>query len=125
MGHSPEETGEVLKAAGAPTDTVTLSVDALLVKAPKRVILIDTGVGGALQQSLAQAGTKPEEVTDILITHSHPDHMGGLVKDGKLAFPKVTIRMSSAEWAFARKNAQLANIVKVIDGNVKTFKPAR
>jgi glyoxylase-like metal-dependent hydrolase (beta-lactamase superfamily II) len=98
-------------------------VDALLVKAPKRVILIDTGVGGALQQSLAQAGTKPEEVTDILITHSHPDHMGGLVKDGKLAFPKATIRMSSAEWAFAKKNAQLANIVKVIDGNVKTFKP--
>jgi glyoxylase-like metal-dependent hydrolase (beta-lactamase superfamily II) len=123
VGHSPEETGEVLKAAGAPTDTVTLSVDALLVKAPKRVILIDTGVGGALQQSLAQAGTKPDEVTDILITHSHPDHMGGLVKDGKLAFPKATIRMSAAEWAFAKKNAQLANIVKVIDGNVKTFKP--
>jgi lipoprotein-anchoring transpeptidase ErfK/SrfK len=125
VGHSPEETGEVLKAAGAPTDTVTLSVDALLVKAPKRVILIDTGVGGALQQSLAQAGTKPEEVTDILITHSHPDHMGGLVKDGKLAFPKATIRMSSAEWAFAKKNAQLANIVKVIDGNVKTLQAGR
>ncbi|MGM4915249.1 MBL fold metallo-hydrolase [Rhizobium sp. 768_B6_N1_8] len=100
-------------------------MDALLVKAPKRVILIDTGVGGALQQSLAQAGTKPEEVTDILITHSHPDHMGGLVKDGKLAFPKATIRMSSAEWAFAKKNAQLANIVKVIDRNVKTLQAGR
>jgi len=123
VGHTPEEVGEVLKAAGAPTDTVTLSVDALLVKEPKRVILIDTGVGGALQQSLAQAGTKPEEVTDVLITHSHPDHMGGLVKDGKLAFPKATIRMSSTEWAFAKKNTQLADIVNVIDGNVTTFKP--
>ena len=123
IGHSPEEIGEVLKASGAPTDTVTLSVDALLVKEPERVILIDTGVGGALQQSLAQAGTKPEEVTDILITHSHPDHMGGLVKDGKLAFPKATIRMSSAEWEFARKNAQLADVLKVIEGNVKTFNP--
>jgi len=123
IGHSPEEIGEVLKASGAPTDTVTLSVDALLVKEPERVILIDTGVGGALQQSLAQAGTKPEEVTDILITHSHPDHMGGLVKDGKLAFPKATIRMSSAEWEFARKNAQLEDVVKVIEGNVKTFNP--
>jgi glyoxylase-like metal-dependent hydrolase (beta-lactamase superfamily II) len=123
VGHTPEEVGEVLKAAGAPTDKVTLSVDALLVKEPKRVVLIDTGVGGALQQSLDQAGTKPEEITDVLITHSHPDHMGGLVKDGKLAFPKATIRMSAVEWEFAKKNTQIAEIVKVIDGHVKTFKP--
>lgn len=123
VGHSPEDVADVLKAAGAPADTITLSVDALLVKQPKRLILIDTGVGGALQQSLAQAGFKPEDVTDVLITHSHPDHMGGLVKDGKLAFPKATIRMSSPEWTFAKKNDQLADVVKAIDGHVKTFKP--
>lgn len=123
VGHSPQEVGEVLKAAGAPTDTVTLSVDALLVKTDKRLVLIDTGVGGALQQSLAQAGYKPEDITDVLITHSHPDHMGGLVKDGKLAFPKATIRMSAAEWTFARKDNKLADLVKVIGDHVKAFEP--
>ncbi|MGO4355223.1 MBL fold metallo-hydrolase [Rhizobium sp. RAF36] len=123
VGHSPQEVGDVLKASGAPTDTITLSVDALLVKEPKHVVLIDTGVGGALQQSLQQAGIKPEEVTDVLITHSHPDHMGGLVKDGKLAFPNATVRMSSAEWTFAKKNTQLADVVEAIDSHVKTFKP--
>jgi glyoxylase-like metal-dependent hydrolase (beta-lactamase superfamily II) len=123
VGHSPEETAKVLEAAGAPTDTVTLSVDALLIKMPERLVLIDTGVGGALQQSLSQAGYKPEDVTDVLITHSHPDHVGGLVKGGKLAFPNATIRISSAEWEFAKENSQLADVVKTIDGRVKTFEP--
>lgn len=123
VGHTPEEIAEVLKGAGAPTDTVTLSVDALVVKTRRRLVLIDTGVGGALQQSLAKAGYKPSEFTDVLITHSHPDHVGGLVKDGKLVFPKAEIRMSGAEWAYAKKTAAIAEIVKVITPKVRTFHP--
>lgn len=122
LDHSPAEVGEVLKAAGAPTDAITLSVDALLVKSKQHVILIDTGVGGALQDSLAKAGVKPDAVTEILITHSHPDHIGGLVKDGKLAFPNATIRMSDVEWDFAKSNKDAADIVKVIADHVKPFK---
>ena len=123
VGHSPEETAKVLKDAGAPTDSVTLSVDALLIKMPEHLVLIDTGTGGALQQSLSQAGYKAEDVTDVLITHSHPDHVGGLVSNGKLAFPNATIRMSSAEWEFAKKNDKLADLVKTIGSHVKTFEP--
>ena len=122
IDHSPAEVGDVLKAAGAPTDAITLSVDALLVKSKKSVILIDTGVGGALQDSLAKAGIKAGEVNEILITHSHPDHIGGLVKDGILAFPNATIRMSDVEWNFAKSNAGVADIVKVIADHVKPFK---
>lgn len=121
LDHSPADVAELLKTAGAPTDTITLSVDALLVKSDKHVTLIDTGVGGALQESLAKAGVKPGEVTEILITHSHPDHIGGLVKDGKLAFPNAEIRMSKAEWDFAKANKDVAEIVKVIADRVKPF----
>ena len=122
IDHSPAEVGDVLKAAGAPTDNITLSVDALLVKSKNNIVLIDTGVGGALQESLAKAGVKPGDVNEILITHSHPDHIGGLVKDGKLAFPNATIRMSDVEWNFAKSNKDVAAIVKVIADRVKPFK---
>ena len=119
----PAAVSDVLKAAGQPTDVVTLSVDALLVKDGKSVVLIDTGTGGALQQSLALAKINPASITDILITHSHPDHIGGLVKDGQLAFPNATIRMSAAEWTFLQGETDQAAIVKAIADKVKPFNP--
>jgi glyoxylase-like metal-dependent hydrolase (beta-lactamase superfamily II) len=122
IGKTPAEVADILKAAGAPTDKITLSVDALLVKMPKRLVLIDTGVGGALQDSLKQAGYQPEQVTDILITHGHPDHVGGLLKGTDLAFPKATIRMSRIEWKSMQDNAKLADLVKAISTNVKPFR---
>jgi glyoxylase-like metal-dependent hydrolase (beta-lactamase superfamily II) len=102
---------------------VTLNLGALLVKDGKHVVLIDTGVGGALQASLALAKVDPASVTDILITHAHGDHVGGLVKDGKLAFPNATIRMSAAEWSFMQGEADLADTVKIVTGKVQTFTP--
>jgi glyoxylase-like metal-dependent hydrolase (beta-lactamase superfamily II) len=120
---SPAAVGDVLKAAGAPTDVITLSVDALLIKDGKHVVLIDTGAGGALQDSLALAKVDPASVTDVLITHSHGDHIGGLARDGKLVFPNATIRMSAAEWTYLQGQADEAAITQVITGHVKTFTP--
>ncbi len=125
---TPAAVASVLTAAGAPTQQVTLAVDALLVEAPGRTVLIDTGLGpkfgGVLMQSLAQAGVAPTKVTDVLITHSHGDHVGGLVTgNGALAFPNATIHMSAPEWAFMQKNAEQAAIVAAIAPKVRTFAP--
>jgi len=127
-GIDPAAVAKVLQAAGAPTDQVTLGVDALLVEAPGRVVLIDTGLGpsvaGQLPGSLAAAHVAPGAVTDVLVTHSHGDHVGGLLTaDGALAFPHATIHMASAEWAFMRAHAGAAKMVAAIAPQVRPFTP--
>jgi glyoxylase-like metal-dependent hydrolase (beta-lactamase superfamily II) len=117
---------KVLADAHAPTDQIALGVDALLVKMPGHVVLLDTGlgpkVGGLLPLSLNEAHIAPGEVTDVLITHSHGDHIGGLLtKEGGLAFPNATIRMSAPEWAFLQSKG--GAVATAIAPKVQTFAP--
>jgi glyoxylase-like metal-dependent hydrolase (beta-lactamase superfamily II) len=127
VGMDTAAMSSLLRAAGAPTDRITLSVNALLVRTGHRVLLIDTGLGpklhGSLLASLQEAGVKPAAVTDVLITHSHGDHVGGLLDaEGHLAFPKATIRMASAEWAWLQTKGQ-PGLVNTISSRVRTFEP--
>lgn len=130
VGQTPEAVAAVLTAAGLPGDSLTLSINPLLIRDGDRIVLIDTGTGGqmgaggGLMTALTEAGVQPGQVTDILISHSHGDHVGGLVtKDGALAFPNATIRMSEAEWRFAKSYAPAAALVKTITPRVQTFAP--
>lgn len=127
LGVSPGTVGKVLSAAGAPADRITLSASALLVRTGHRLILIDTGLGpryhGQLLASLKLTGVPPGEVTDVLITHPHPDHIGGLLDaQGGLAFPNATIRMASAAWAWMKQQAPHAMITTVTP-RIQTFDP--
>ena len=122
-----------LTAADQPTDAVHLSIQPLLVRDGARLVLIDAGAGGAmgtqnkLAASLAAAGVDPSAITDVLISHAHGDHVGGLIKaDGTLAFPNAVVRMSAPEWAFARAGAQEAGagaLLAAITPKVQAFEP--
>jgi len=118
----------VLSAAGASTDSIKLSVDGLLVKEGNKHILIDTGLGpsaqGLLIKSLEKAGVKPEQITDVLITHVHRDHIGGLVTaEGKAAFPHAAVQISAPDWAWLQTMPNQAALVAVIKPQVTTFTP--
>jgi len=126
---------QVLSDAGAPTDKIVLDIDVLLVRMPGHLVLFDAGYGpaghGALRESLSSAGIAPDDITDILITHSHPDHVGGLVDaQGHPAFPKAVVRMSAKEWTYMQTPATISAadttaIAAAVKQQVKTFEPGR
>lgn len=117
---------DVLRASGAPVDGVALSVNVLMVKTGGRIVLLDAGTGpdwhGALMDSLKLTGVAPGAVTDILITHSHGDHVNGLIDaNGQLAFPNATIRMSDEEWDWMKTKGS-EHLVTAISGHVDSFR---
>ncbi len=131
VNKTPEDVSRLLGEAGLPTDTLSLSIQPLLVQAGDHVLLFDTGAGknmgpgaGMLATSLQEAAIAPASVTDIFISHAHGDHVGGLLgDDGALAFPNATIHLSAAEWTSLRAMKEQAALVKAITPKVKTFKP--
>jgi glyoxylase-like metal-dependent hydrolase (beta-lactamase superfamily II) len=131
VGQTPAEVAAVLAAAGQPTDNLHLDIHPLLVKAADKVLLFDTGAGanmgpgaGKLVASLAEAGIDAQSVTDIFISHSHGDHVGGLVNgEGTLTFPKATIHLSNAEWKHLSANENNVALAKAMKPAVKAFAP--
>lgn len=98
---------ELLQKSFRPTDAVDLGMNMLVIKKGNDYILIDTGTGGGfgpdsgwLLQSMEDAGIKPENITHIIISHGHPDHIGGLLKEERSVFPAATIHLSRIEHAF-------------------------
>ena len=65
-----------------------------------------------------------ETVTDVVIRHSHGDHVSGLVDaDGELVFPKAVVRTAAAEWAWMKSQPAATDLVKAIEPRLQTFKP--
>lgn len=141
VGHTSAEVAQLLSSAGQPTDKLELSVQPLLIRTADRVMLLDTGAGanfgqsaGRLLQSMAETGFAPVTVTDIFISHSHGDHVGGLVNaSGALNFPNAVIHISAPEWTYlkgltpeAAGNIGIANyaaLIAAITPKIETFAP--
>lgn len=105
-------------------------------------ILIDTGIGftknpvnirgnemmfdGKLHQLLTQEKIKKEEVTDIIITHLHPDHIGGIYsEEGKLNFPIARFHIHEDEWNYwhsAQSDDQPPSFKYFVERNITKLK---
>jgi glyoxylase-like metal-dependent hydrolase (beta-lactamase superfamily II) len=79
----------------------------LVIKTGEHTVLVDTGADGLapttgdLLKNLKAEGITPEEITTVVLTHAHPDHIGGVLDtSGKPAFANARYVMSRTEWDF-------------------------
>lgn len=89
-------------------DQVTPPCNVTLMRSGDRTVLFDVGSGpdfapnsGILLESLETLGVAPEDVTDIVFTHAHPDHLWGLLDDfDDPLFPEANYMIGKTEWDY-------------------------
>ncbi len=97
-----------LETALLPTGFIDNPYTFTAINTGSQLILVDTGTGDLFDpsidqgvRSLAAAGIAPEDVDLVVLTHYHPDHVGGLTNpDGSPAFPNAEILFPEVEHQF-------------------------
>ena len=145
----PEELSAALKKYAANPENMPSPFVAMLLQYDDRKVLIDTGLGyaekpvligdfslekkGRLLQLMASENIRKEDITDVVITHFHPDHIGGNFNEEKQpVFKNAKFHMHRDEWDFwhsSRADAQSAffkffvadQITPLKDGNLNLF----
>jgi len=104
----PDDVRASVSAAFSLGDSLTPPCNVTLLQTGDRTVLFDVGAGpdfmasaGALADALDAAGVAPDDVTDVVFTHAHPDHLWGLVDDfDDLTFQNARYMIGQAEWDY-------------------------
>lgn len=110
----------------------------MIIKKGKYNILVDTGFAdtvNSLKNALKTSGLEVKDITHIILTHAHFDHIGGLVQNEKAVFPNADIYINEKEYNYfcrsdlnevsgsAKKNMEnVRNVLSKYNGRIKYYK---
>lgn len=117
------EAARMLDDAGVK-EHCAVHINCYLVRNGQRTILIDSGAGGLknwgghLLPNLRAAGVDPCDIDTVLLTHAHPDHIGGLIDaSGAMAFPEAELLVQQKELRFWQDDANFHHASERARGN--------
>jgi glyoxylase-like metal-dependent hydrolase (beta-lactamase superfamily II) len=103
-----EQIEEALPRGSLPTDCITTPYTHLYIHTGVHQVLVDMGAGdllapktGKLLHSMNAAGVEPAQIDTVVITHAHPDHIGGALDGrGQPVYARASFYISEEEWDF-------------------------
>lgn len=126
----PDTVEELLAENFLPTNAMRFTFAPVLINTGEDLVLFDTGNGangrnggaGRLLENISKAGYSPDQVSVVVISHMHPDHIGGLMEDGKPAYPNARYVAGKVEFDFwsdkAREGTRAEGVHKLVMANV-------
>lgn len=107
-GADPAALEAALKAAGQTGDRLISPTNVTLIRTGRETILVDAGAGknfmdtaGRLADNMQAAGIDPAQITKVVYTHGHPDHLWGTLDElDDARFPNASYWIAEAEWNF-------------------------
>lgn len=116
---TPETVQAYATSQGLPPTKLETVFTNTVVNTGRELVLFDTGNGkarmataGKLTDGLAAAGYKPEQIDVVVVTHGHPDHIGGLMEGGKPIYPNARYFFGTVEFDYWKKGENLAEARK-------------
>ena len=109
LGRVPEDQrAEWLKSHPADVEMVKSPLNLTLYRDGERTVLFDAGSGpnfmssaGKIKDALDAIGVAADDITNVVFTHAHPDHIWGVIDDfDEMVFANAEYTMSQAEWDY-------------------------
>jgi len=103
-----DEVAEILARYDLNSDQLEPPCNLVLLRDGPRVVLFDIGAGpdfmpsaGHMMQAMDALGVSPDDITHLVITHAHPDHIWGLLDDfDEPMLPNAEVMMGRTEWDY-------------------------